>query len=131
MRKRRRLDISNEPNPLRSCVYFQVFRLRFDYDFLNLLLVKFHQAGIIIVKHLIHGRKNEAWVGVESLTSRSPLSQKTTLVISVERFQVSLYIDCIWINSIPVLKPRSHGAILVAATALAATKIANSPRVTT
>ena len=35
------------------------------------------------------------------------------------------------VSSICSLKPRSHGAILVAATALAASKITNSPRVTT
>ena len=47
---------------------FQVFRLNFASDFFNLLLVRFHQAEIIVVKHLIQGRNNEAWVGVESST---------------------------------------------------------------
>ena len=61
----------------RSGVCFPVFRLSFASDFCELLLVKFHQAEIIIVKHLIHGRNNEAgvgvvgWVRVEPSTLRS------------------------------------------------------------
>ena len=51
---------------LRSCPCFRVFRLNFASDFFNLLLVRFHQAEIIIVvEHLIQGRDNEAWVGVK------------------------------------------------------------------
>ena len=59
------------PNSLRSCLYFRVFRLNFASDFFNLLLAGFHQAEIIIVKHLISGRNNEARLGVEPLTLRS------------------------------------------------------------
>ena len=59
------------PDSLRSCPCFRVFRLNFASDFFNLLLVRFHQAEIIIVKHLIQGRNNEAWVGVEPSTLRS------------------------------------------------------------
>ena len=61
------------PDSLRSCPYFRVFRLNFASDFFNLLLVRFHQAEIIVVKHLIQGRNNEAWVGVEPSTLRSCL----------------------------------------------------------
>ena len=50
------------PDSLRNCPCFRVFRLNFPSDFFNLLLVKFHQAKIILVKHLIQERKNEAWV---------------------------------------------------------------------
>ena len=53
---------------LRSCLCFQVFRLSFASDYFNLLLVRFQQAEIIIVKHLIHGRNNEVWGGVEPST---------------------------------------------------------------
>ena len=35
------------------------FRLNFASDFLNLLLVRFHQAEIIVVKYLVQGRNNE------------------------------------------------------------------------
>ena len=50
---------------IRSCPCFRVFRLNFVSDFFNLLLVRFHQAKIIVVKHLIQGRNKKAWVGVE------------------------------------------------------------------
>ena len=56
---------------LRSCPCFRVFRLNFVSDFFNLLLVRFHQAEKIVVKHLIQGRNKEAWVGVEPSTLRS------------------------------------------------------------
>ena len=46
-------------------------RVTFLSDLFNLLLVTFHQAGIIIVKHLIRGRKHEARVKVEPLTFRA------------------------------------------------------------
>ena len=59
------------PDTLRSCLYFRVFWLSFASDFFNLLLVKFHQAEIIIVKHLIQGRNNKAWMEVEPSTLRS------------------------------------------------------------
>ena len=60
----------HETNPdlLRSCSCFRVFRLNFASDFFNLLLVRFHQAEIIIVKHVIQGRNNVAWVVVELST---------------------------------------------------------------
>ena len=45
---------------LRSCLCYRVFRLSFASDFFNLLLVRFHQAEIIVAKHLIRGRNNEA-----------------------------------------------------------------------
>ena len=53
------------PDSLRSCLRFRIFRLNFASDFFNLLLVRFHQAEIIVVKHLVQERNNEAWVGVE------------------------------------------------------------------
>ena len=56
---------------LRSCPSFRVFRLNYASDFFNLLLVRFHKAEIIIVKHLIQERNNEAWVGVEPSILRS------------------------------------------------------------
>ena len=37
------------PQSLRSCPCFQVFRLNFAFDFFDLLLVKFHQTEIIVV----------------------------------------------------------------------------------
>ena len=49
------------PDSLRSCLCFRVFRLNFASDLLDLLLVRIHQAEIIVVKHLIQGRNNEAW----------------------------------------------------------------------
>ena len=59
------------PDSLRSWPCFQVFRLNFASDFFNLLLVRFHQAEIIVVKRLIQGRNNKAWARVEPLTLRS------------------------------------------------------------
>ena len=59
------------PDSLRSCPCFQVFRLNFAADFFNLLLARFHQAEVIVVKRLIQGRNNEAWVRVEPSTLRS------------------------------------------------------------
>ena len=58
------------PDSLKICPYFRVFLLNFASDFFNLMLVRFHQAEII-VKHLIQGRNNKAWVGVEPSTLRS------------------------------------------------------------
>ena len=58
------------PDSLRSCLCFRVFRLSFASDFFNLLLLRFHQADIIVVKHLVKGRNNEAWVRVEPPTSQ-------------------------------------------------------------
>ena len=48
----------------------QVFRLNFAFDFFNLLLVRFHQTELIIVRHLILRGNNEACVsdGVEYST---------------------------------------------------------------
>ena len=59
------------PDSIRSCPCFQVFRLNFASDFFNLLRVRFHQAELIVVEHLIQRRNNEAWVGVELSTLRS------------------------------------------------------------
>ena len=42
-----------------------MFPIEFCFDFFNLLLVKFLQAEIIAMKHLIQGCNNEAWVGVK------------------------------------------------------------------
>ena len=59
------------PDSLRCYLCVPVFRLNYASGFFNLLLVRFHHAEIIVVKHLIQGRNNEAWVGVEPLTLRS------------------------------------------------------------
>ena len=48
------------PDSLKSCFCFRVFRLNFASDFFNLLLLTFHLAETNVVKHLIQGRKNEA-----------------------------------------------------------------------
>ena len=48
------------PDSLRSCLCFRIFRLNFASDFFNLLLVRFYSAEIIVVKHLAQGRNNEA-----------------------------------------------------------------------
>ena len=63
--------IGTNPDSLRSCRCFGVFRLNFASDFFNLLLAGFHQAEVIIVKQLIHGRNNKTRFGVEPLTLRS------------------------------------------------------------
>ena len=59
------------PDWLRSCPSFRVFQLSLAFDFFNLLLVRFHQAEIIVVKHLIQGPNIEARVGVEPSILRS------------------------------------------------------------
>ena len=58
------------PDSLRSCPYFRDFRLNFAADFFNLLLVRFHQAEVV-VKHRIQRRNSEAWVEVKLSTLRS------------------------------------------------------------
>ena len=55
-------------DPLKSCLCFRVLRLRFASDFFNLLLARFHQAEVIVVKHLVQGRDSEAWLGVQPPT---------------------------------------------------------------
>ena len=47
---------------------FRVFRWSFASDFFNLVLVIFHQARMIVMKHLYQGRNNDALVGVELST---------------------------------------------------------------
>ena len=54
------------PDSFRGCPCFQVFHSNFASDFFNLMLVRFQQAEIIVLKHFIQGRNNEAWVGIES-----------------------------------------------------------------
>ena len=44
---------------LKSCPCFLVSRLNFASDFFYLLLVRFHQAEMIVVRHPIQGRNNE------------------------------------------------------------------------
>ena len=51
--------LKTNPDSLRSCLCFQVFPVKFSSDFFNLLLARFHQAEIVIVKHLIQGRKGK------------------------------------------------------------------------
>ena len=63
--------LRTNPDSLRSCLCFRVFRLTFASDFFNLLLAGFHQAEIIIVTHLIHGSNSATRLGVEPLTLRS------------------------------------------------------------
>ena len=48
------------PDSLRSCLCFRVLRLNFASDFFNSLVVRFHEAEIIVVKHLIQRHNNEA-----------------------------------------------------------------------
>ena len=64
------------PDSLRSCLCFRVPRLNFASDFFDLLLIRFHQAEVIVVKHLVQGRNNEVWMRVEPSTVRSWPSQK-------------------------------------------------------
>ena len=59
------------PDSLRRSSGFQVFGLNFASNFFNLLFVRIHQTEIIVVKHLILGRSNKAWMGVEPSTLRS------------------------------------------------------------
>ena len=66
--------LRTNPDSLRSCPCFRVFRLNYASDFFNLQLARFHQAEIIIVKHLIQERNNESRLGVEPLTFRLRLS---------------------------------------------------------
>ena len=62
---------TTNPDSFRDCLCFRVFRLSFASDFFNLLLARFHQVEIIVVKHLVERRNNEAWVGVEPPTLRT------------------------------------------------------------
>ena len=79
------------PDSLESCFCFRVFRLCFAFDFFNLLLVRFHRAGMIIVKHLIQVRNKEARVGVEPSTLRSWPSVNTTLLTTRPRCRICRY----------------------------------------
>ena len=47
------------PDLLKSCLCLRILRGSFVSGFFNLLLVRLHQAQIIIVKHLIEGCNNE------------------------------------------------------------------------
>ena len=73
------------PDSLTSCLCFRVFRFSVASDFLNLLLARFHQVEIITVKHLIQGRNNEVWVGVEPSTLRPLAVVKMTLKTTAPR----------------------------------------------
>ena len=64
------------PDLLRSCLCFQVIWFNFASDFFNLLLVRFHQAERIMIKHLIQERDNKTWVRLELPTLWSWLSWK-------------------------------------------------------
>ena len=64
------------PDSLKSFLCFQVFPVEFSSDFFKLLLARFLQAEIVIVKHFIEGRNNETRLEVEPLTLRSWSSQK-------------------------------------------------------
>ena len=55
---------TNPDSPRSNCLCFRVLRLNFTSDFFNSLVVRFHQAEIVVVKHLIQGHNNEAWVAV-------------------------------------------------------------------
>ena len=55
------------PGSLRCCPCFQVFPVELSSDFFYLLLARFHQAEIIIVKHLIQGDNSKSTLGVEPL----------------------------------------------------------------
>ena len=57
--------LRTNPDSLRSCLCFRVFRFKFASDFFNLLLVRFHQAETIIAKSLVQGRNNETRLGIE------------------------------------------------------------------
>ena len=65
------LCIRTNPDLPWICPCFRVLRLIFVCDFFHLLLVRFHQAKIMLMKHLIQKRNNEARVGVEPSTLRS------------------------------------------------------------
>ena len=56
---------STNPDLLRSCLYFRFSGVAFAP---TLLIVRFHHSEIVVVKCLILGHSNEAWVGVEQLT---------------------------------------------------------------
>ena len=60
----------------RELSFFQVFRLNFATDLLNLPLDSFYQAGIVVVKHLIQAPNSEAGLRVKPSTLRSRLSEK-------------------------------------------------------
>ena len=83
--------LRTNPDSLRSCLCFQVFRLNFASDFFDLLLAKFHQVEITILKHHVHGRNNKTRLGVEPLTFRSWSSSKRLgldLALEPQLFQV-------------------------------------------
>ena len=60
--------LRTNPDSLKSCL---CFRLNYAFDFFNSLRARFHQAEIIIVKHLIQGRNNETRLVAEPFTFRS------------------------------------------------------------
>ena len=54
--------------------YIGQIQTRLGSDFFVAFQIRFHRAGIIIVKYLIQGRNNETWVGVEPSALQSWLS---------------------------------------------------------
>ena len=63
--------LRTNPDSLKSCLCLQVFCLNFASNFFNLLLVRFHQAEIIKMKHIIQGRNNATKLGVKPLIVQS------------------------------------------------------------
>ena len=99
------LYIGRNPDSLSSFPCFRVFRLTLTSDF-DLLLATFHQAEIIVVEHLIQGRNNEAWVGVEPLTfdhgrrkNDAPDHSATLPKIDVEGLGVAIDVEGLELNS--------------------------------
>ena len=80
--------LRTNPDSLRSCLCFRVFRLNFASCFFNLLLARFYLAEIVIIKHLIQRRSNETRLGVEPLTLRSSFKLRSFIdkIITVYRF---------------------------------------------
>ena len=70
-RKRRCAMLWTNPHPLSSWPFSS---WRFTFSHVNLLLVRSHQAEIIIVKRLIQGRNNVTRVQVELMIMRSESS---------------------------------------------------------
>ena len=85
------------PDSLRSCLGFEIFRLRFVLT--TLLLARFHQAEKIIVMHLIQGRNNETRLGVEPSTIAIIVAKTTLQTTPLRCRQKSFCEDSVKTNS--------------------------------
>ena len=77
---------------------------------LNLLLVRSHQGGVIIVKHLIQGRNNVTRVRVERRSCDQGYRRSDRLVLSNFTITSTIYLQSLMRVSLSFVLPRNFYA---------------------